>query len=50
MLNDEIESIQPMKSLFEQSLLLFSDITIMLLISKKKLDVRKIEYRHANLE
>lgn len=46
----DIISIQPMGSLFEQSLLLFLDISIMCLMEKKRLDSTAMFSRHANLE
>ena len=49
-LPDEIGSIQPMSSLFEQSLLLFLDITAMMIIEKKSVDIHKLWHTHANLE
>lgn len=49
-LGDEIESRQPMSSLFEQSLLLFGDIAAFLIIEKKRLDLQELWQTHANLE
>ncbi len=49
-LADEIESQQPMTSLFEQSLLLFGDILAMLIIEHKNLDLSTLWEFHANLE
>lgn len=49
-LSDEIQSNQPMSSLFEQSILLLCDITAFLIIEKKKLDIKKLWHTHANLE
>ncbi len=43
-------SIQPMGSLFEQSLLLFLDIVILKLMEKKSKDSDTMFKRHANLE
>lgn len=43
-------SIQPMASLFEQSLLLTLDALILMLMSKIKVDSRAMFSRHANLE
>lgn len=45
-----IPSIQPMGSLFEQSLLLVLDATIMRLMEKKQVDSAEMFSRHANLE
>ena len=49
-LEDEIPSIQPMTSLFEQALLLYGDIVSMLIIEKKSLDMKALWQYHANLE
>jgi 6-phospho-3-hexuloisomerase len=43
-------SVQPMGSLFEQSLLIFFDIIVMRLMEKKGLDSKTMFERHANLE
>lgn len=45
-----IKSIQPMGSLFEQSLLLYLDISILGLMEKRNLDSDRMFGRHANLE
>ncbi len=45
-----IESRQPMTSLFEQSLLLFGDITAKMVIQEKNLDMSGLWRFHANLE
>lgn len=47
---DEIESWQPMTSLFEQSLLLFGDVTAMMMIEEKGLEIETLWQYHANLE
>lgn len=47
---DEIKSGQPMTSLFEQSLFLFGDITAMMIVKEKKLDIKLLWQFHANLE
>ena len=47
---DEIDSVQPMSSLFEQSLLLFLDITALMIIEKKKINWKDLWHTHANLE
>ncbi|MCP8969222.1 6-phospho-3-hexuloisomerase [Ectobacillus ponti] len=51
---DQAESdyttIQPMGSLFEQTLLLFYDAVILRFMEKKGLDTNKMYGRHANLE
>jgi 6-phospho-3-hexuloisomerase len=49
-LEDEIASNQPMSSLFEQSLLLFLDIAVLMIIKRKSLDLKTLWYKHANLE
>ena len=43
-------SIQPMASLFEQSMLLTLDAIILILMSKTKIDNDAMFARHANLE
>lgn len=49
-LNDEIDSQQPMTSLFEQSLLLIGDIVAKIIIEQRHLDLRDLWQHHANLE
>ena len=49
-LADEIESVQPMTSLFEQSLLLLGDILAKMIIEEKQLDMKSLWQYHANLE
>lgn len=50
-LADEINSVQPMSSLFEQSVLLLSDIIAMMIIEKEKIeDIHTLWKKHANLE
>jgi len=49
-LDDEIESVQPMTSLFEQSLLILGDIIALLIISDKNIDIKNLWQYHANLE
>lgn len=49
-LDDEIDSRQPMTSLFEQSLLLFGDIVAKMIIDERKLDLKGLWQHHANLE
>lgn len=49
-LEDEIDSAQPMTSLFEQSLLLIGDIVAKLIIDRKGLDLKELWRYHANLE
>lgn len=48
--DDEIESMQPMTSLFEQCLLIFGDIVAMMIIEGKQLDLKSLWQYHANLE
>lgn len=49
-LEDEIDSLQPMTSLFEQSLLLLGDIVAKMIIERKQLDLKGLWRYHANLE
>lgn len=49
-LEDEIDSVQPMTSLFEQSLLLVGDILAKMIIENDKLDMKGLWQYHANLE
>ena len=49
-LEDEIDSRQPMTSLFEQSLLLFGDICAKMIIEEKNIDLKGLWQYHANLE
>lgn len=49
-LPDEIDSRQPMTSLFEQSLLLLGDIVAMMIIARRQLDLATLWQYHANLE
>lgn len=49
-LEDEIESVQPMTSMFEQCLLLFGDTIAKLIIDKNKVDMKGLWRCHANLE
>ncbi|MCM3596083.1 6-phospho-3-hexuloisomerase [Metabacillus idriensis] len=46
----DYKTIQPMGSLFEQTLLLFYDAVILRFMEKKELDTNKMYGRHANLE
>ena len=48
--NDEIDSQQPMTSLFEQCLLLFGDALAGMIIERRQLDVKSLWRCHANLE
>jgi 6-phospho-3-hexuloisomerase len=48
--DQEVKSIQPMASLLEQSMFLFTDILVMLLIERKKIDIKEMYLRHTNLE
>ncbi len=49
-LDDEIDSCQPMTSLFEQSVLLVGDILAKMIIEQKQLDMKSLWQYHANLE
>ena len=49
-LEDEIDSCQPMTSLFEQSLLLMGDILAKMIIERQNLDMKGLWQYHANLE
>lgn len=49
-LEDEIDSIQPMTTLFEQSLLLFGDIVAKMIIDERQIDMKALWKYHANLE
>lgn len=46
----EVPSIQPMASLLEQSLFVFGDILVMMLMEKKKISMQEMKDRHTNLE
>lgn len=47
---DEISSQQPMTSLFEQTLLLFGDVTAMMIMRDHGIELNKLWQFHANLE
>lgn len=49
-LEDEIDSCQPMTSLFEQTLLLVGDILAKMIVEKQHLDLKDLWKYHANLE
>lgn len=49
-LEDEIESKQPMSSLFEQSILIFGDIVVYMMVKNNNLDIKTLWKKHANLE
>ncbi len=49
-LEDEIDSCQPMTSLFEQSVLLVGDILAKMIIEQRQLDMKALWQYHANLE
>ena len=49
-LQDEIDSCQPMTSLFEQAVLLVGDILAKIIIEQKQLDMKELWQYHANLE
>jgi 6-phospho-3-hexuloisomerase len=46
----QFASVQPMGSLFEQTLLIFLDIVVMRLMERKAIDASTMFERHANLE
>ncbi|OWR29603.1 6-phospho-3-hexuloisomerase [Saccharibacillus sp. O23] len=48
--DDDYETIQPMGSLFEQTLLLFFDASVLRLMQRRGLDGGRMYGRHANLE
>lgn len=47
---DDVKSVQPMTSLFEQALLLFGDATAMMMIERNRIDMNELWVYHANLE
>lgn len=49
-LPDEISSVQPMTSLFEQALLLLGDTIALQMVKEKNLDMKDLWQYHANLE
>lgn len=49
-LPDEIESCQPMTTLFDQSLLLMGDVLAKMIIEERNLDMKSLWQYHANLE
>ena len=49
-LEDEIDSQQPMTSLFEQTLLLLGDIVAKMIIDRQELNMKGLWQYHANLE
>lgn len=49
-LEDEIDSAQPMTSLFEQALLIIGDIAAKMIIDERGLDMKELWQYHANLE
>ena len=49
-LEDEIDSCQPMTTIFDQSLLLLGDIIAKMIIEEKNLDMKGLWKYHANLE
>lgn len=48
--NDDYATIQPMGSLFEQTLLLFCDASVLRLMQRRGLDTDRMYGKHANLE
>lgn len=49
-LPDELDSHQPMTSLFEQSLLIFADAVALMIVRRGSLDMKALWKCHANLE
>lgn len=49
-LEDEIDSVQPMTTLFEQSVLLLGDIVAKMIIEEEQMDMKALWRFHANLE
>lgn len=47
---EEVPSVQPMASLLEQALFLFTDIVVILLIERKGVSVQAMQEHHTNLE
>jgi 6-phospho-3-hexuloisomerase len=47
---DEIDSVQPMTTLFEQSLLIFGDTLAAMIIHRKGINIKSLWQYHANLE
>jgi 6-phospho-3-hexuloisomerase len=47
---DEVKSIQPMASLLEQALFLFTDTIVMLVMERKGVSVESMQESHTNLE
>lgn len=47
---DELQSQQPMTSLFEQTLLLYGDAVARVIVERKALDLTSLWQYHANLE
>ena len=46
----EVKSVQPMASLLEQSMFLFTDIVTMMLIERNNVNIQEMHKRHTNLE
>lgn len=49
-LEDEIDSVQPMTTLFEQGLLIFGDAVAKMIIDERNIDMKSLWKYHANLE
>jgi len=47
---DEIDSVQPMTTLFEQSLLIFGDTLAAMIVQRKNINIKSLWQYHANLE
>ncbi|WP_226584073.1 6-phospho-3-hexuloisomerase [Halobacillus litoralis] len=48
--SEDVQSEQPMKSLFEQSLLLLGDTIALMMVEKKDIEIQSLWQYHANLE
>ena len=49
-LENEMESKQPMTSLFEQTLMILGDVLAMMIIEKQNIELEDLWIYHANLE
>ncbi|MYL35807.1 SIS domain-containing protein [Pontibacillus yanchengensis] len=47
---EEVHSVQPMKSLFEQSLLLLGDTIALMMVKERNIEIESLWEYHANLE
>ena len=48
--DEEVQSIQPMSTLLEQSMFLLTDIITMMIIERRSIDIDEMHKRHTNLE